>query len=77
MKKALLALSLIGCLLLSAVSCTNQDDKGEEKKAPTSDQTEVTTTADPDTDNNPSDGSGLENGGANTDSGYGPLHPVH
>lgn len=85
MKKILLALSLIGCLLLSAVSCTNQETEGEGTKAPVSDQTAITTAGSPDesgapsgeAETNPSDGNSIANGGANTEGGWGPLHPAN
>lgn len=99
MKKILLALSLIGCLLLSAVSCTNQETEGEGTKAPVSDQetegegtkapvsdqTAITSAGSPDesgapsgeAETNPSDGNSIANGGANTEGGWGPLHPAN
>ena len=93
MKKTLLALSLIGCLLLSAVSCTKPEDGDIGTKEPSvsldqiKDQNQGQKPGNPDDNkdpetttggnNNPSNPGGLGNAGADTNTDYGILHPVH
>lgn len=80
MKKTLLALSLIGCLLLSAVSCKPDEPENEPPVVPgTADQVHDSGTAAGTDDNKPQEttNKGIQNGGANEDTGYGELHPVH
>ena len=66
MKKLLIALVLLAALLLAAVACT----------APIENETtDSTTTQAPSGDN--TDETGLANGGADTDSSWGELHPIN
>ena len=88
MKKALLAISLILCLLVCAVSCTNPNGDENGTKAPTGTAEQPVPGA-PVTDENGENvtdeqgevvtnppapaGTGIENAGANTEGGWGPL----
>lgn len=82
MKKTLLALSLIACLLLTFVACNDDEIDSEFKNAPTestadggngtgdSNTTDGTGTT---STNDGTSNTGLSGGGANTEGGWGPI----
>lgn len=89
MKKTLLALALLGCLLVSAVACTDTEamdrtDTENDNGTGTTVAVSVTDEGPAGSDENgtPSDDDddnqqgGISDGGANTEGGWGPIHPV-
>ena len=85
MKKTLLALSLIGCLVVGLASC-NDDPKDQvivttsgnnSTSAPTqegSNNNNSTNTTDETGNGGNQSHPGLQQGGANTEGGFGPIH---
>lgn len=84
MKKTLLALSLIGCMLFATVSCTTDENpEGDSSDPKTSDTVTVEQQKPgnddqnkPGNNNNDNKGGSIQNGGVDTDDRFGPLHPV-
>ena len=81
MKKTLLALSLLGCLLLSAVACTDlENDPGSDATPAVSSTDDGAAESDgngtPSDDDDDNQQGGISDGGANTEGGWGPIHPV-
>ena len=82
MKKTLLALSLVGCLALGMSSCIEIRQAGGSNSTSqitvqeNNDGTAyVTDENDPaNTDSNGAANGGLQQGGANTEGGFGPIH---
>ena len=85
MKKTLLVLSLLGCLLLSAVACTNNEsdsntgtlgasvDGNIELDQPDDESGEAETSGG---ESDEDDKGGINVAGDDTDDKFGPLHPV-
>ncbi|MBR7098090.1 MAG: hypothetical protein IKC59_01625 [Clostridia bacterium] len=81
MKKTLLALSLIACLLLTFVGCEEDEIESEFKNNPTESVADSGTgdsnTTDgngtTDTNDDGTSNTGLSGGGANTEAGWGPI----
>ena len=82
MKKTLLALSLLGCLLLSAVACTNNENESDTGTRRWDVDGNVVLgqpdnkTEEEDTPGNVDDEGGIGNAGANTEDQWGPIQPV-
>ena len=81
MKKTLLALALLGCLLVSAVACTDtENDNGTGTTVAVSVTDEGPAGSDengtPSDDDDDNQQGGISDGGANTEDGWGPIHPV-
>ena len=89
MKRTLLAISLILCVLICAVSCTDPNSGANGTKEPATTTAEQPVPGSPVTDENGENvtdeqgevvtnpatptGTGIENAGANTESGWGPI----